>query len=654
MRRVPIRAKVGAVLTVPLLALLIFSGVEVRQAARYAGQVRHETDLARAAVGPTGIISRLQDERTWATIDLVGMHEQIPVTPAGYGPTRTATDEAIRAFREDIQATGGAVETIYREALADLDELAAVRDDVDASTTPRTFEANLPFVTEIYDRYSALIHGMLDANAFVPLKVRDSDLSRGIELTGTASQQVELNADLTRLTVITATSSPNGIDTSSEIAAIASRLAKFDRYNDQLLSATSPYEDIVDRRFPREYAERLQANVAAAMEKGSVDDVQSFLDDVGATPEDLYPGLRDALSDEVVRRADDLSADARNRQRLLAVLAIVTLVGATVTTWIVSLSITRPLEALTRQARDMAHHRLPEAVGGVLETPIGEDVRLPDLEPITATTHDEIAHVAATLNALQDAAVGLAVEQAVLRRNISDSFLNLGRRNQNLLARQLDFITELESRETNHDVLASLYQLDHLATRMRRNAESLLVLAGVEPPRKWGAPVPLVDVIRAAVGEVEDYQRVLLQRVEPATVAGSTATDLAHLLAELVENGLVFSPPDRPVEVRGWDRSGAGSAGSRYTIAVIDWGVGLSPDDTARANRRLAGAESFTVAPSKYLGHYVAGTLASRHGIRITLASAGQRGTVATVDLPGLLTDASGAPPTAPRFTEVR
>ena len=163
--------------------------------------------------------------------------------------------------------------------------------------------------------------------------------------------------------------------------------------------------------------------------------------------------------------------------------------------------------------------------------------------------------MAATLKALQDSAVGLAVEQAVLRRNLSDSFLNLGRRNQNLLARQLDFITELESRETDHDVLASPYRLDHLATRMRRNAESLLVLAGVEPPREWGAPVPLVDVVRAAVGEVEAYQRVLLQRIEPAMIAGSTATDLAHLLAELVENGLAFSPPGLPVEVRGWPAS---------------------------------------------------------------------------------------------------
>src|SRR5919198_2020161 len=184
-----------------------------------------------------------------------------------------------------------------------------------------------------------------------------------------------------------------------------------------------------------------------------------------------------------------------------------TLVLATALVWLVSRSITRPLRSLTKQAKEMAEHRLPDAVLDILETPLGDDVDVPQIAPVSVRTRDEVSDVADALNTVQDSALDLAVEQAVLRRNIADSFVNLGRRNQNLLGRQLDFITELESNETGPDTLASLFRLDHLATRMRRNAESLLVLAGVEPPRKWAAPVRLGGGGPAAPGGGGGHQR---------------------------------------------------------------------------------------------------------------------------------------------------
>src|SRR5262249_2350108 len=155
------------------------------------------------------------------------------------------------------------------------------------------------------------------------------------------------------------------------------------------------------------------------------------------------------------------------------------------------------------------------------------------------------------VNTVQDSALELAVGQAVLRRNVADSLVNLGRRNQNLLSRQLDLITELERDEADPDALANLFELDHLATRMRRNAESLLVLAEIGPPRPGGEPVRIADVIRAALGEVEDFRRVSVQAEPTTLVIGTAAADLAHLMAELIENALVFSPPDRTVEVQG-------------------------------------------------------------------------------------------------------
>jgi hypothetical protein len=183
---------------------------------------------------------------------------------------------------------------------------------------------------------------------------------------------------------------------------------------------------------------------------------------------------------------------------------------------------------------------------------------------------------------------------------------------------------------------------------MRRNAESLLVLAGIEPPRQWAAPVRLTDVIRAALGEVEDYQRVTVRGVEPATILGSAAADLAHLLAELIENALVFSPPDQAVDIRGRNRPDG------YTLAIIDSGLGMPAGDVSAANRRLAGAESFTIAPSKYLGHYVAGNLAARHEIRVHLDNSPGNGITATIDIPPTLLTSDhelAAPVTPPHGT---
>ena len=313
---------------------------------------------------------------------------------------------------------------------------------------------------------------------------------------------------------------------------------------------------------------------------------------------------------------------------------------AIVLTWLVSRSITKPLRSLTRQAKEMAERRLPDAVHRhPRNTPRRRRRRSPPSTPSSSTPATKSPTSSTALNTVQDTALDLAVEQAVLRRNIADSFVNLGRRNQNLLGRQLDFITELETNETDPDTLSNLFRLDHLATRMRRNAESLLVLAGIEPPRKWAAPVRLTDVIRAALGEVEDYQRVTVRGVEPATIIGSAAADLAHLLAELIENALVFSPPDQTVDIRGRQNPHG------YTLAVIDSGLGMPQTDITAANRRLAGAESFTIAPSKYLGHYVAGNLAARHNIHVTLDNSPGNGITATIDLPPTLLTTDSALP---------
>ena len=221
----------------------------------------------------------------------------------------------------------------------------------------------------------------------------------------------------------------------------------------------------------------------------------------------------------------------------LGILALAALLGL-----LIARAITRSIERIRDQANDAATAELPDLVLRIDSLREGEE--LPTLPPITVPSHDELAELAEALTTMQNTAVRLAAEQAMVRRNVSDVFVSLGRRNQGLLTRQLSFITDLEREQTDDETLADLFRLDHLATRMRRNAESLLVLAGAEPSRKVQQPMPVGDVVRAALSEIEDYSRVDFGAIEPTSLKGNVATDAAHMLAELLENAASFSPPD--------------------------------------------------------------------------------------------------------------
>src|SRR5919112_894648 len=205
-------------------------------------------------------------------------------------------------------------------------------------------------------------------------------------------------------------------------------------------------------------------------------------------------------------------------------------------------------------------------------------------------------------------------EQAGLRQSISDLLHNLARRSQGLVDRQLELIDELERNEVDPDRLHELYRMDHLATRMRRNVENLIVLSGVDQRRRWGESVPLGDVVEAAVAEVEDYSRVQVTGIHDLTLSGQAASDVAHLLAELVENATSFSSPTTRVKVSG------GPAGNGYVLEIQDHGIGMSDDELAEANRRLdAPLAADNIAVSRMMGFYVVGRLAARHGIRVQL-----------------------------------
>ncbi|WP_372344045.1 nitrate- and nitrite sensing domain-containing protein, partial [Streptomyces sp. KL116D] len=322
-----------------------------------------------------------------------------------------------------------------------------------------------------------------------------------------------------------------------------------------------------------------------------------------------------------LRNASERSAII-NGALILLVLGV-SLVGA----FVVARSMIRSLRRLQDTATKVAQDRLPELVKELSESD-PQDVDT-SVESVGVHSRDEIGQVAAAFDDVHREAVRLAAEQALLRGNVNAMFTNLSRRSQGLIQRQLSLISELESREADPDQLSSLFKLDHLATRMRRNGENLLVLAGEEPGRRWTRPVPLVDVLRAAASEVEQYERIELASVPATDVAGRVVNDLVHLLAELLENATSFSSPQTKVKV-----TGHALPDGRVLIEIHDTGIGLSPEDLAAINERLASPPTVDVSVSRRMGLFVVGRLSQRHGIRIQLRPSDSGGTTALVMLP--------------------
>jgi signal transduction histidine kinase len=285
----------------------------------------------------------------------------------------------------------------------------------------------------------------------------------------------------------------------------------------------------------------------------------------------------------------------------------------------------RRLTGLRQAALDLAHDRLPNVMARLR---VGETVDVDAESPSAAPGVDEIDQVRQAFTVVHHAAVQAAVEEANLRRGISDVFRNLARRNQALLHRQLGLLDGMERRADEPEQLEDLFRIDHLTTRMRRHAEGLIILSGDSPGRSWSQPVPFIDVLRAAVAEVEDYTRIQVEVRTKAALAGHAVADVVHMLAELLENATVFSPPGTLVRVQGE------LVGRGFAVEVEDRGLGLTEERLAEINRDLAEVPAFDLAGSDRLGLFITGRLAHRHDIKVTLRSSPYGGTTAIVIIP--------------------
>ncbi|MET9804878.1 nitrate- and nitrite sensing domain-containing protein [Streptomyces sp. NPDC006368] len=352
-----------------------------------------------------------------------------------------------------------------------------------------------------------------------------------------------------------------------------------------------------------------------------------------------YSEIEAGLVTKAVDEAEEIANDARTDAFVTGGLVVVALFTAFLLAGMMARQMSTSMRRLRTAAFTVAEQRLPMLVDQLSRTDPGRvDTRV---EPIPINSQDEIGEVARAFDQVHREAVRLAAEQALLRGNVNAIFTNLSQRNQSLIEGQLTLITDLENNEADPDQLENLFKLDHLATRMRRNGENLLILAGEEPGRRWNQPVPLVDVLRAASSEVEQYERIELTGVPESEIHGQAVTDLVHLLAELLENATTFSSPQTKVRV-----TATRLPDGRVMVEIHDKGIGLTAEDFADINHKLANPPTVDAAISQRMGLFVVGRLADRHGIRVQLRPSGeQAGTTSLVMLPDAITHGGGGDP---------
>ncbi|MEV0685948.1 ATP-binding protein [Nocardia sp. NPDC050378] len=354
---------------------------------------------------------------------------------------------------------------------------------------------------------------------------------------------------------------------------------------------------------------------------------------------DTYAATISGLLDEIDKTLDLNTSTAQTAALREATLVLGMLLSGLALALAVARTLVVPVRRLRRDALEVAHVKLPDELAVVRS-----GGATPEIAPVGVHSTDEIGQLARAVDEMHEQALNLAADQARLRLQIGNMFETLSRRSQSLVEQQLALIEELEHDEDNPSRLQTLFRLDHLATRMRRNGDNLLVLAGTALRRGHLPPVPLSDMLWSAVSQVEDYQRVEIGNVPDGVVAGESAVDIEHLLAELIDNALRYSPPSTSVAVIVGRAVDGG-----YLIEITDRGLGMSADDLRTTNERLASGGEVTIETARRMGLFVVGRLAKRHTITVSLrrtnGSAPQPGITASVHLPSALV--APAPPSS-------
>ncbi|MER6785442.1 ATP-binding protein [Streptomyces sp. NPDC000658] len=639
--RWPFQRKLNVLVGIPLTVIALLLTYLIVDLVQESNRAEDAAQLVRDSTEVAQLVADLQDEHQQAIL-LSVRHEAAfdAGTPSsdGYRQAQLAVDAQVRKV---LDAFGDRLPDSEVQALKEVQGLAGLRSTIEQGYLP---------ADNIDPAYSGAADGLIDglnldrnsalATTFTG-NLLDSllraDAAHGAYETGVFSARTGDSNALIEFT---------GAVGSYEVFAYQAQ--RFDRFADEAQSEefSGIEHNSSQASISQDYAElavdpsALQAESKAAIRASFRDALASYPD--YSSQAAIRLKITASLIDQIADRADDAATGAQWRAGLLLSLALLCFALWIAFSIMVRRSVVRPVLALTGAAQEVA-----DVAGRELARVADDDAEesgSPRLRELPVTADDEIGELAEAFNNVQTTAAALLERQVLSRRNVAEMFGNVGRRVSNLTTRQLALIDAVERGETDPALLARLYSIDHIAVRLRRNADSLMLLAGIRETVLDAGPTALTNVVRAALGQIEGFQRVRLRVATDAVVEPDIIGDLTLMIAELLENAVSFSPEGSPVEVVvGSDDDGA-------SITVSDHGLGMSADRLAEENARLVRRERLDVVPTKVLGLFVVGALARRWDVDVTLSRTPGGGVTAEVMIPSTLlltaseVDAAGRP----------
>src|SRR5487761_1777702 len=641
-----VRSRLLLLIAMPTVAALIFGGFSIFSSVRSAQTYQRVEQVATLGRDVTLLAQSLEDERDQTVYYIAlggnggranGLSGSATIR-AGAAPELAAIHlqyEVTNAAAAKVTALARQIGSSYpaqtqQAAVAMQAALAGLRSLRDAATSTQ-----LPLLV-VVQKYAVPINAMVGFTNDIAQGAGDPALAQTVSVLALVSVMAE---DASQQRGLLTAALIQGKFTPGELTAmqdsVSSQQTTLQAFDN---TATPAQLQLWNSNVSRTSYGTASADEQQALSLAANSGPSASLASDPTTPDDWYGvqseairldmgSVQQQLVGSVVSRAGTLRRNAIISAAIVGAVVFLVLALAMLFTVVVGRSMVRPLRRLRGDALKIAGERLPEMVRRLSDSD-GAEGQL-EVQPIDVDSTDEIGEVARAFDQVHAEAVRLASNEARLRGNVNAMFVNLSRRSQSLVERQIHLIDDLEQGEQDSDRLGSLFRLDHLATRMRRNSENLLVLAGHEAARRWTQPVALVDVLRAAVSEIEHYERVVLNVQPGIAVRGQVVNDVVHLLAELVENATAFSSAQTQVNVSGHLLNSGG-----VLLDITDQGVGMADDEMAQANWRLDNPPVVDVAVSRRMGLFVVARLASRHGIRVRLRPAASGGLTALIWLP--------------------
>ncbi|WP_443732208.1 ATP-binding protein, partial [Streptomyces montanisoli] len=646
LERWPFRRKLNVMVVVPIAAIAAMLVYVTYQQIDQARSAAATSRLVRNSREVAALIDGLQNEHREALLVSLhyeaGLKEARTTATAGYREAQQSTDTQARAV---AAAFGDELPPQESEALKEIGGLSALRDTVESGPLP---------ADNIDPAYSAAVSDLIDGLGLGSSPDRSATSSANV-------LDALLRADTAHASFETSvfaarTGDPNAlIEFTGAVGEYASYTYQADRFSRYATTRQGRELAGIERGGPQnvigqQYA-ALQVDPGALVAQGHLAVQNALSTALAAQPtyeQQAASRLRitRSLIGQIAADADSASNAAWWRAVYLLAAALVGFALWLAFSVLARRSVIRPVQALTEAAQrvaDLAGRELARVADDD-----SEDTAPPRLEAVPVPVRDEIGDLASAFNQVQATATALLERQVLGRRNIAEMFGNVGRRVSNLTVRQLTLIDAVERGETSPDVLERLYRIDHIAVRLQRNAESLLLLAGIRDDTPETGPTALTDVVRAALGQIEGYQRVAPRAENDVTVIPDIVGDLTLMLAELLENAVAFSPSGSRVEVIVRSRT-EGDDGDGALVEIVDHGLGMSQERLDEENARLVRRERLDLVPTKVLGLFVVGGLSRRWGVRVALSRTPGGGTTAAVLVPPSLLLAGPVPKVGPR-----